>query len=86
MEKGQGGPLIELWGNRRVVIDGCDGVVDYNEDQVVIRSGKLTLVFEGQGLRLKKLTESSAVIEGRLQQVSYHYGQWLVSSDPVGKG
>ncbi len=76
MEKRQtGSPLVELSGNRRAVVDGSDGIVDYNEEQVILRAGKLTLRFEGQGLRLMRLTENSAVIEGRIHQVVYAYGE-----------
>lgn len=75
MEKRQGSPVVELSGNRRAVVDGCDGIVDYNEEMVILRAGKLTLRFEGQGLRLMRLTESSAVIEGRVHQLVYTYGE-----------
>ena len=34
MEKRQGSPVVELSGNRRAVVDGCDGIVDYNEEMV----------------------------------------------------
>lgn len=74
MEKRQSGPMVELSGNRRVVVDGCDGIVDYDEEKVILRAGRLTLRFEGQGLRLMRLTENSAVIEGRIHQLLYVYG------------
>lgn len=75
MEKRQGSPVVELSGNLRAVVDGCDGIVDYNEEMVILRAGRLTLRFEGQGLRLMRLTESSAVIEGRVHQLVYTYGE-----------
>lgn len=75
MEKGQGGPVVELQGNRRAVVDGCDGIVDYDQEKVVLRAGRLTLEIQGEGLRLTRLTESSAVIQGRIHQVSYTYGE-----------
>lgn len=75
MEKGQGGPVVELYGNRRAVVDGCDGIVDYDQEKVVLRAGRLTLEIQGEGLRLTRLTENSAVIQGRIHQVSYVYGE-----------
>ena len=75
MEKGQGGPVVELYGNRRAVVDGCDGIVDYDQEKVVLRAGRLTLEIQGEGLRLTRLTERSAVIQGRIHQVSYVYGE-----------
>ena len=75
MEKGQGGPVVELYGNRQAVVDGCDVIVDYDQDRVVLRAGRLTLEIRGEEMRLTRLTESSAVIRGRIRQVEYTYGE-----------
>ena len=75
MEKGQGGPVVELYGNRQAVVDGCDGIVDYDQDRVVLRAGRLTLEIRGEEMRLTRLTESSAVIRPRTRQVEYTYGE-----------
>lgn len=70
-QRGKGGSLIELTGNRTAVVDGCDGIVDYDEEKVILRTGRLTVRFSGRGLRLKRLTENSAVIEGFLTGVEF---------------
>ena len=67
------GPVVELSGNRRAVVDGCDGILDYGEEQVSFRAGRLTRCWSGRDLRLVKLTESAAVVEGFLQRVEYLY-------------
>ncbi len=72
-QKGTGGALVQVTGNRRAVVDGCDGIVDYNDEKVILRSGRLTVRFSGRSLRLKRLTENSAVIEGFLTSVEYTY-------------
>ncbi len=72
-QKGRGGSVIELTGNRTAVVDGCDGIVDYDEERVILRTGRLTVRFLGRGLRLKRLTENSAVIEGLISTVEYTY-------------
>ena len=41
------GPVVELSGNRRAVVDGCDGILDYGEEQVSFRAGRLTLCLSG---------------------------------------
>lgn len=71
--RGTGGAVIELTGNRSAVIDGCDGILDYDDTQVILRTGRLTVRLTGRSLRLRRLTESSAVIEGVLQSVEYSY-------------
>lgn len=72
---GVSGPVVEITGNRRVVVDGCDGIVDYSGQLVILRAGRLVLHLSGRDLRLVKLTESSAVVEGFLQQVEYGFGE-----------
>ncbi len=71
--RGTGGPLVQLTGNRSAVVDGCDGIVDYDEEKVILRTGRLTVRFSGKDLRLKRLTENSAVIEGIISAVEYLY-------------
>ncbi len=48
MEQGTGGMELRIRGNRCAVADGCDGIVDYGEEQVTLRSGRLTVrIVEG---------------------------------------
>ncbi|WP_322171187.1 YabP/YqfC family sporulation protein [Acutalibacter caecimuris] len=71
--KPTGGAVISITGNRCAVIDGCDGVMDYDEERVVVRTGRLTVCIDGKGLRLTSLTENSAVIQGLIAGVTYSY-------------
>lgn len=70
-QRGTSGAVIELTGNRTAVVDGCDGIVDYDDEKVIVRTGRLTVRFLGRDLKLKRLTENSAVIEGFFQSVEY---------------
>lgn len=72
-QRGTGGSLIQITGNHSAVVDGCDGVVDYDGEKVILRAGRLTVRFLGRGLRLKRLTENSAVVEGFITAVEYTY-------------
>ena len=67
------GSRIELIGNRSAVIDGCDGIIDYDDEKVIVRTGRLTVRFLGRSLKLKRLTADSAVIDGVIQSVEYNY-------------
>lgn len=70
-QKGTGGSVITLTGNRLAVMDGCDGIVDYDEEKMIFRTGRLTVRISGHGLRLKRLTEHSAIIEGYIEGLEY---------------
>lgn len=72
-ERPTGGGVISVTGNRSAVIDGCDGIIDYGGEQVTLRSGRLTVRITGRGLRLKRLTGSSAMVEGLIQALEYSY-------------
>lgn len=72
-EKPRGGAVISITGNRSAVIDGCDGILDYDEERVLLRAGRLTVRVSGQRLRLMRLTDTSAVIEGRIDRLEYSY-------------
>lgn len=72
-QRGAGNSVIEMTGNRCAVIDGCDGIVDYNDERVILRTGRLTVHFSGRNLKLKRLTENSAVVEGFISSLEYTY-------------
>lgn len=74
-KRGSGGAVIQLTGNRTAVVDGCDGIVDYDEERVLVRTGRFTVRFSGRGLCLKRLTENSAVIEGFISGVEFLTGK-----------
>lgn len=69
--RGPGGPTITLTGRRSAVIDGCDGVEEYGEERVRFRAGRLNVQIEGRGLRIIRLTESAAVVEGGIASVQF---------------
>lgn len=68
-----GGAVISVTGNRSAVVDGCDGIVDYDQEKVILRAGRLTVQLNGRDLRLQRLTENSAVIEGIISSLEYSY-------------
>lgn len=71
VEHGSGGALIRLEGNRRAVIEGCGGVVDYDEERVLVRMGRRIVTVTGKRLKLLRLTEDAAVVEGLLEKVEF---------------
>jgi sporulation protein YqfC len=55
---------IEMAGNREAVIDGCQGVVEYDENIIKLSTGKMVIKFSGRDLQIKTLTHDSAVVSG----------------------
>ena len=65
------GPIIHICGNREVSVDGCRGVVDYYETLIKLRITGGFVTFSGTGLTVTTFTESTAVIEGDLQNIEF---------------
>lgn len=64
-------PQIELAGNREAVIDGCQGILEYDENIIKLTTGKMSIKFTGRGLQIKILTHDSAVIEGFIGNIEF---------------
>ena len=62
---------FELSGNREVVVDGCKGVLEYDENVIRLMAGKLTVRFTGRGLELRNLRKDSAIIEGFITTIEF---------------
>lgn len=62
---------IELAGNREAVIDGCQGVLEYDENTIKLTTGKMSIKFTGRGLQIKVLTHDSAVINGFISNIEF---------------
>lgn len=64
-------PQIEIAGNREAIVNGCQGVLEYDENVVKLAAGKMSIKFTGRGLQIKILTHDSAVIDGYITGVEF---------------
>lgn len=62
---------IEIAGNREAVIDGCQGILEYDENNIKLTTGKMAVRFSGRALQIKVLTHDSAVIEGFISNIEF---------------
>lgn len=62
---------MELNGNREVIVDGCNGVLEYDSNVVRIRAGKRIVKFTGRDLNIKCMTVDSLIIEGFLIGIEF---------------
>jgi sporulation protein YqfC len=62
---------IELMGNKKAVISGCHGIVEYNDDLVRMQTGSGMIRFTGRMLSISCLTEDSAIVEGNILSLEY---------------
>lgn len=62
---------LEIFGNRRVLLDGNCEINECGEDLLVLTVGKTTLRFRGRELCLAAFDRQSAVLEGRLSSIEF---------------
>lgn len=66
-----GVPQIEMAGNREALVDGCQGVLEYDENTIKLSTGKMSIKFTGRGLQIKVLTHTSAVVVGFITGIEF---------------
>lgn len=62
---------FEFSGNREAVIEGCRGILEYDENIVRLQAGKLTVRILGRGLALRNLRRDSAIVSGFITSVEF---------------
>ena len=62
---------MEISGNREVVIDGCQGVLAYEDDMIKLALRGMIACFRGRGLQIKVLTHDSAIVCGFITCIDF---------------
>lgn len=63
----------EISGNKHIVIDGCEGITDFTDSLIAVKSGKMKIITEGNNLKIKILTNHTIVIDGYINCVRFSY-------------
>ena len=66
-----GVPHIEMQGNREIIIDGCRGILEYDEDRIKLNAGSLVITFQGSGLVIKTYSENQTVLAGEVVGLAF---------------
>lgn len=61
----------EILGTAKLIIEGCDGVIEYETEKIGLRCGRRAVWVEGKSLRLLCLEEDGAVIAGHIEAVRF---------------
>ncbi len=62
---------IEIFGRKRIVIEGCFGIRDYSEEVVSINMSKYTLVIMGENLSLQNMQQKNITITGKILSIEF---------------
>ena len=64
-------PQIELYGTSRVIVDDCDGILEYEPQTVKIRAGKRQVRLIGSDLVLCDLANRVVEIRGCIVSLEF---------------
>jgi sporulation protein YqfC len=62
---------IEIFGRKKIVIEGCFGIRDYSEEVVSINMSKYTLVIMGDNLSLQNMQQKNITITGKILSIEF---------------
>lgn len=64
-------PKIEMTGNKEIIVDGCNGIVEYDENIIKISTNTVSIGFEGQGLVITSYDNKVIIITGQIANLSF---------------
>lgn len=70
-----GVPVMELAGDRRVLIENHGGVTEYGTARIRVRVSYGEACICGTGLELTRMTRQQIVVSGRIDSVTLHRGR-----------
>lgn len=73
-ESGVGVPLIEIAGDRRILVERHKGVLGYDDKKICVRLSFGKLQICGCGLKIVHMTKVHLVISGQIQTVVLQRG------------
>lgn len=62
---------LEMMGNNEALLEGCSGILEYDENIIRISTKKNEIKFFGRGLNLKCLTPENVIIQGTILSVEF---------------
>lgn len=64
-------PIIELTSNREALVEGCAGIVEYNDSSATINCRSFLITFEGFDICLKSLSGDAFSVTGSFCNISF---------------
>ena len=62
---------IELEGNRELILDGCKGIMEYNDALIKICTDTVIVSVTGDGLNISAYAQEQIVIGGKLIKIEF---------------
>lgn len=66
-------PLIEIYSDREAVIEGCAGILEYNDSCVSVNCRCFVLNFKGFNFCIKSNSKDSITIYGKITEINFSH-------------
>ncbi|MBQ2651474.1 MAG: YabP/YqfC family sporulation protein [Clostridia bacterium] len=63
-------PRLELEGDRYLLVENLDGIVEYGASCIRLAAGSLQVSVRGEGLEIASMDRGSLAIRGRIREVT----------------
>lgn len=64
---------IEISDNRRALVEGCQGILEYDNTVIRLSTGSGVVRFEGGDLSVSCMNQSAAVVNGLIARIELQY-------------
>ena len=65
-------PTIQIRGNREIIIDGCTGLLSYEQENILLETQYCRINISGRTLTLNNLTKNVLAIRGFIKNVEFN--------------
>ena len=62
---------MQVLGNREIVLEGCKGILEYDDNVIRVWTKTMEISFWGNQLTLKCLNTDNIIIEGNLERIEF---------------
>lgn len=65
------GSFIEIFSNTQASVEGCKGILEYDESCIKLECSDLCVTFKGDGLYIRTMSDSSAMVCGTIASIDF---------------
>ena len=62
---------VDLISNKEALLNGCKGIIEYDESVVKVNCGHLIVSFEGSDLSIKALSVEEITVKGEIIKIEF---------------
>ncbi len=63
--------MLEIISDREAVIEGCSGIIEYNDTTVSVNCRSMIITFGGFNFSIKALTADSVCVTGKITDINF---------------